>query len=165
MRPVLVPPTARTLGAQQSLSYAQTPPHCPNPYLRLPAAACHPSLCAGMYYIEAPVPTLPRYRCSPPLATTLEYIMASCARRSWPPPLCHDCCGQTTLTAIPLPHPSIPCPEYRQYRLPRLGPQAQGCPGICARPHWPPLPSMSELAALAVVGLRRYATITAVKQY
>ena len=106
--------------------------------------------------------TLPGYLCSPPLATTPEYNLASCARRIWPPPLCRDCCSRTTLTSIPLPHPSVPCPEYRQYQLPQLRHQDQGCPGICARPHWPPLPSMTGLAALAVFGLHCYAAITAV---
>ena len=109
--------------------------------------------------------TLPGYPCSPPLATTPENNLASCARRSWPPPLCHDCCSRTTLTSIPLPHPSDPCPECRQNQLPQLTHQDQGCPGICARPHWPPLPSKTELAALAVIGLHCYAAITAVGQH
>ena len=69
------------------------------------------------------------------------------------------------MTSIPLPHPSVPCPGYRQNRLPRLKHQGQCCPGICARPHWPPLPSMSGLAALAVDGLRCYAAPTAVGQH
>ena len=99
--------------------------------------------------------SLPGYLCSPPLATTPEYNLASCARRSWPPPLCRECCGQTTLTSIPLPHPSVPCPKYRQYRPPRLKHQGQGCPGICARPHWPPLPSMNGLAHRHPLDLQR----------